>query len=373
MSRSAWEKLFVGCTACLMLAVIGILVYIMRTSAPLERLRDRFDRLAEGDKPRPVMHVVNAAYTSEYEAGGRKYLEDLRAVGPHAVDMLVEYLKSPSPCVRMLAADGLGRLRDGNSVWALTQALYDSDDDVVYEVARSLGRIGGPKAGEALLAKIRSGADERCVMVEDYSGKLWPTPRGAYVFPVFTTAVVAEELGNLRYEPAVGPLGVITESENEDIAEAAWIAIGRIGDDKALSVLTRSLSRLPVRGKWQAKALGCTGRREAVKPLVEAMKAGNSTAAEALGTLGYEEAIPALRSALSHPNEEVRVGAAMSLAQLHDREGIPLIRNLLDDESRWVQDWAREALRSLQIGGEASNGRHWGQHKRRDKPAWDKE
>lgn len=98
--------------------------------------------------------------------------------------------------------------------------------------------------------------------------------------------------------------------------------------------------------------------REAVKPLIEALKRNQVlarwAAAAALGELKDTEAIPALEAALKDENLSVRIRAAQSLAKLGSTQGIPVLIAALESNEVMIGhppelacDYANQVLGSV--------------------------
>jgi HEAT repeat protein len=67
-----------------------------------------------------------------------------------------------------------------------------------------------------------------------------------------------------------------------------------------------------------------------------------------LKRIGDSKAVPTLsRLLVSDPAEPVRRGAAVALGQLRDADGLPALREALDDDSVKVQMWAIRSLGEL--------------------------
>lgn len=71
---------------------------------------------------------------------GHGFSADRRSVGA-----LVAALKDPSAAVRSMAAGGLYNINDVQALDALLEGLRDADPQVRADVARALGKIGGPR------------------------------------------------------------------------------------------------------------------------------------------------------------------------------------------------------------------------------------
>jgi HEAT repeat protein/PBS lyase HEAT-like repeat-containing protein len=109
---------------------------------------------------------------------------------------------------------------------------------------------------------------------------------------------------------------------------------------------------------WLAEALGLTGDRRAVLPLIRLLADGDESqrirASRALGRLGDESASDVLVKALADPSAAVRAQAARALADLRDERSVYALVQLLGDRSWWVRARAGEALRALGAPGVAA-------------------
>jgi HEAT repeat protein len=101
----------------------------------------------------------------------------------------------------------------------LVHALNDSDEDVRWEAADALGRIGDPSTGYDLFKRLA---------VEDNRG---------------VRHVLLNSLGWTRYAPALPTL--IKALASEDWLTRYWVAsgVGHMGDKSALPALRQALAR----------------------------------------------------------------------------------------------------------------------------------
>jgi len=175
-------------------------------------------------------------------------------------------------------------------------------------------------------------------------------------------------------------------SGDDDRAEAAALALGRLGD-AALPAARDLLSRPNVDARWWAtRALGEIGSAAAISLLIEqcadpdpdvracaiyalglsgeravdaaptlvqrladsSMHVGR-LAADALARIG-SVATPALITLLKEGTPPVRGRAARALAQIADPKSIPALIAALDDESPIVEYYADIALQKLGVG-----------------------
>lgn len=288
---------------------------------------------------------------AKYYYGGQSAAEALGRLG--AVESLTSALSSKEPTLRQLAANGLGFVNPATKevVAALGTAAQDKKKDVRQTAVSSLGRLE-PKLDEAiphLLAAIKDEEDDvrqtAMYALSDYEGK--PTVKLAAMFEQ-----LKHEKQEVR-ESAVGSIsGILNDSE-----EATVLAVAAIGDTKRNKLVRigvlRALGRYygdarPVkelRGilenteeplelrAYAAEALRRFDEQHAqvIPVLLEALKSDldvgpRKAAAESLGYLKAEAAIPLLAKALAEP--ELTAAAANALAQM-GKAAKPAVADLL--------------------------------------------
>ena len=261
---------------------------------------------------------------------------------------------------RLNAAVELGQLRTRRAVEPLIAAL-DRTPEIRTEVATALGRIGDPRAANALMAVL---LDKRA-----------PT-RSAAVWAL-------GEVGDTR---ATGPLAAVLATDGEsDVCEAAALALIRLYDARGIvrgvPILVASIRR-GARGRaphydgvgetlvqigapavgpliellrhddqdvqaLAIRTLGQLGDVTAVEPLIATLKHGSvpmrRASAEALAKLGVTRATEALVMSLGDPDPEVRQISAGLLA----RSGPRVVQLLIDALTVDDPDHRREVARVL--------------------------
>jgi HEAT repeat protein len=182
-----------------------------------------------------------------------------------SVDGYIEDLKSDSSAVRADAAKALGKIGDVRAVEDLSKALKDTNEDVRVNAAESLGEIGDKSAIDALVGVLTDGT---------------PMVR-------WCAAGALGEIGDRRtIDPLINALK--DDVIHENVANALIKIIGRVED----AGTRRSI----------AKAIGKTGAKGAVVPLIRMLKDKDASvrfnAAWALGNIGNGEALWSLRRRL---------------------------------------------------------------------------
>ncbi len=263
--------------------------------------------------------------------------------------LLLELFADPDAAVRGEAFDFAQRRSKGKTLEPLAAALAGRHADLKLKAIEALAkkRVDG---GRELLAKALGDEDEKV--------------RVAAVSAMFVDEVAAA-----------------MESAHPDVRVRAAAARATVGDARALGpLLSQVTEKEPAEGPADKRAawldrvvralagladLGATTAEvpAAVAALVtHKEKAVRVAAARALGWVaghaggspqspGAGEGAAALRSALAHPDAEVKQEAAFSLALLGDPSGLPLLKGLTT---------AAPALASRGLAAALSLGRHAG-------------
>lgn len=102
----------------------------------------------------------------------------------------------------------------------------------------------------------------------------------------------------------------------------------------------------------QCAALGLVGKPEesAVEPLIRALSDEDSMvaslAANALVKIG-SAAVPALIEVVGGAQQSARIYALRALAEMRDHRAIPVMMNVMEEDSALLQHWAKEGLDRL--------------------------
>lgn len=137
--------------------------------------------------------------------------------------------------------------------------------------------------------------------------------------------------------------------EDADVRSAAALALGKVGEERALDLLKEMAhSDNNTIKNYSLQALGMTGREETVPILLNALKDEDNaifaSAAEALGRIG-KPVVPHLINLLGPKNaEDARCIAAWQLGTLRYTEAVPhlldVIRTDKNTELRALAIWA---------------------------------
>jgi hypothetical protein len=270
------------------------------------------------------------------------------------------------------------------------------------EIAAQVGRLDElerPIAAGMLLARFDA-ADEdehrRLVAALEQSGAIELMLRGLRRLMPWRKALAAQLLGQCRATKAVPALIALTDSRSLQVRDAAVVALGRIGDPRALPVIEQLFLRprrrvssgvrfeallgLPAAGAGQvfAEALGspdprvrgsaCVGvalvlgRSEARELVAERLSDSSpmvrAAAADALARVGGDDVPSALAAAVTDSEVVVRRAAVRALAMYDDPEAVELGRRALHDPDREVVIHAGETLVKLSRC-ERAGGRAW--------------
>lgn len=159
-------------------------------------------------------------------------------------------------------------------------------------------------------------------------------------------ALAAELLGrvgNAKAVPALLETLQATRTEDADVRDIALRALARIADPRAIAPL---IDTLETAEPWLSPHLADILTRHgdaAIGPLLAMLDRGTSSparawAANVLGELRAEQALPALLRGLDDPDDEVRAKCATALGRLGDRSAVSaLLDHLLTDRAPFVR------------------------------------
>jgi HEAT repeat protein len=219
----------------------------------------------------------------------------LRSSG--TVDKLMDGLLADDTRRRQRCAHLAGALRLDSAVPWLGMHLNASERPVRRTAARALGRIGGARSADLLLAALRT----------------------------------------RRLPPS-----------------RLVIELSRAAPDLYLESCMRSPQNAAVRAQLAA-AVGLRGRRSGIETLrrlaAEGTERERATAVRGLGLIANPEPGPEFRSALTHRSWRVRKAAARALGEIGDRSWLPELQETLYDPHPSTRYAAARALRLVKTGG----------------------
>jgi hypothetical protein len=143
-------------------------------------------------------------------------------------------------------------------------------------------------------------------------------------------------------------LGSLDDNERE----AAVKALAKIGKP-ALPELFKTLK---MEGPYlfrmnAARALGLIGEKDAIKPLIEALKDEFANvrreAVTALGLIGDRSATPEILKIMETGNDDLLKAGAEALGRFKDKRAIPVLKRLSDHNNPDVARAAKEALSKI--------------------------
>jgi len=159
-------------------------------------------------------------------------------------------------------------------------------------------------------------------------------------------------LGVRKDEQAIDPLiKILKEEKNEIVRNLAAIALGKIGNKRAVEPLIQTMNndvywiRAPA-----ATALGDIGDKQAVDALLLSLKNDNNSmvrteATLALGKIGDKRAVDAILLSLKNDDSyKVREAAATALGNIGDTRAVDPLINTLRTDTLWCGPAAATAL-----------------------------
>ncbi len=281
---------------------------------------------------------------------------------------LLEKALKADPEVRRAALRAIGLTGDKTLAPPCAKALSDDNVLVVAEAARSLAKIGDPKAAEkieALMKKVRNPAlrfffvealarvgkkaatDELLACAEDPESQAQSSSVGILVdlgerraLATFRGVVQASVERTGKVEPGA------------DVRAAA--GLGALGDKDAGAVLVAALERgtAPELRREAASSLGILKVKDGVPALKTAARSNDrilrAIALVSLGQAGEKTDADDVAAALEDKDPAIRYAACAGLGLLGNKKAVPALRGLFADEHDFVAAAAREAVARLE-------------------------
>lgn len=269
-----------------------------------------------------------------------------RIADPAATDALITVLQTDKDSwIRTRAAQVLRDRGDKRAVDALIAALKDKDQGVRQWVAEALGVFKDPRSIPALISVLadddhHSGAQRvtsalasfGSVAIEPLLVALKDDDPKVRLGAVSAIRIIIYREKDQR---VFEPLLVALNDTNEDVrVEAAW-ALGDIKDARAIDPLIAMTKRSDRSQSSAVDALGMIGNAKAVPILCDLLNDESDwivkSAAEALGRIGDPKAADALYALRANTNRELRAAAGIALTRLGDSRAAPILVGVLDN------------------------------------------
>lgn len=346
--------------------------------------------------------------------------ETLKTMGVRAVPWLTKRLAHPDAATRRRAADALGIMQDPRAAGALIAALTDAsagvrssaaaaleklgkqpgpgdeaallfavaaqrwddvaatgeravdalvariaDDAVRWNVIRTLGKIGGARAADAVAAVVEGTGDyDRREAIEALIGLRDPRALPPLEYTVRNPGPYQwewhsrlEAVKALQRFGGPGPMPALSHAlgdRRREVRRAAADALDVLGWQAANP--EDSARRLVARAEWAAVvALGAPAS-PALRPAIEDDDFATAfAAAQSLAAIGEAYEIPApLLKGLEQADQQTRLRAIDAIAKARDVRVPAVLAALLADKSRYVAGYAAEVL--VRLGPPALEG-----------------
>jgi len=254
--------------------------------------------LAKMDGPIEVAKVCALLRDPELEVQNRAVDVLQHARDPETIRHLVPVLKDENEQARRAAVEVLNEVGDARSVKYLLEAIKDDDWWVRSRAGDALGKIGGPKVIDAVLELVRDKDED-------------------------LRRAAIEILNQTKDERAISHLIEATRDNDWWVSERAVDALAEIGSKRAVPRLYEML-----RSTTNTRAL----------PVV----------VRAIGKLGDQKSVELLTPMLARNEKEIRIESIQALARLADEQNADQIRVHIQPQTSNVDATvARAAVRAL--------------------------
>lgn len=281
----------------------------------------------------------------------------LGKMGEPAVDPLIQALKDENVRIRSTAAASLGYLRNARAAAPLVGLLKDSDIGVRFCAADALGKIASESAIPDLIAALKDDNEfvrEKCVAIlalfkeAALKGLLEAMGSGE----ANVRAGAAKTLGRIGSPKAAEVLVKALKDEQVNVRVNAVEALAAVMGEKARDPLAQTLkdadASVTLRAAW---ALGFLKDARALPVLIETMKNENAehpamtdSALEHLGSFAVEALVEVLKTG---GKPDFRSRAAVILGKIEDKRAVDPLIKALEDKDMNVKANAVKALGCL--------------------------
>lgn len=249
----------------------------------------------------------------------------------------------------------IGKLKDPRAVKPLI-VILKNDGFISGSAARALGMIGGKEAEDVLIKALRNRNNwEVCLAAARGLGNL--SVKRAFGL-LLNTLNNTKDYGKNYSEP--WEKKVVNSSGNISVQGAAAEALGKLGDERAIEPLLKTLSKESLIRTNATRGLGHIQHPKVIKALTELVKDDSWSVREAaiqgLGRLGVKEAIKLLIDRLNHDEEwNVRKAATEALGETGDAETIEILEKAIANNSgkeypqKAIRKTAQSAIKKIRL------------------------
>jgi len=243
-----------------------------------------------------------------------------------ALEKIVYRLASKSRQTKLKALRALGPEASGLAFGHVVKMLQDTDKDIRFEAARTLGRLEDKRASEPLAEclvseKLASVRHAVCMALGSYPGRR-------------TVQVLVEAL----------------HDRNENVRYWATKSLGKMGPEAVEALVDALASSSWIVRRHSADAMAAIGQPGG-PAVLQALEKGNEDQQfwllQVLGRSGYREAAGALTSFLKSRNKGLRIQACKALGLLKSRENVVNLILQLKSSYPEIRDAAAEGLVSI--------------------------
>jgi HEAT repeat protein len=342
------------------------------------------------------------------DAGARnEAIETLVGLGRQATPLLMEAFETPDRDVRKFLIDIIGTIRDKRALPLLLKALKDEDENVKASAVEYLGQSGGPEVVDALVKILEGGDVWTAYPAADALGRIGDRRAVEPLIRALSIKALREpilaSLGRFSIPETLSHVAPFMMDKSRTIQEAALKTIETFyhkgtpaeyicntltevcGQDVVRRIIPHAWSQKPEIRSAAILILGLLQREEAIAPLLDLYLDENLSddvkrALIFIGKRRPESLLPLFEGGdqyqkrfltevasqvasplyytlferlLSGNDGHIRAYAAIGISRIGDMRAISLLKRLLSDPYRDVQEAIVEALGNLREGLEA--------------------
>lgn len=225
----------------------------------------------------------------------------IKELTPEDYDLLLSYLTYKKTRLRWQTADRLGKIGDSRAVNPLINALQDESWLVRKHAVKALGRIGSPIVIEPLISMMK----DECPYVR--RSTIWALKTEQFTKDPRVTEILLCALG---------------DTDKVVRAQSAW-ALGYVDSPMVVLAIAEAVKDRDNNVSWRAigalQRIGSPATEVLIKLLGSSDDEVRYRSVKALGKVGDERALDAIKGGLDDPSEKVRKRSEFALRQMGSR------------------------------------------------------
>ncbi len=334
-------------------AVLPLIGLLKNKSESIGLVLSSVEALGKIEDKRAVPPLIDLLDNDKYARHAASALRNFR--DPRAISSLINALKNSDPFISYSAALALGKFKNRQTVSNRIKRSRGSSKSMSFSLA--LTQLGDKEAEQDLQRQLveylrKGGPEDKFVAMEILTNR----PYASAAMPLINLLESELEYPEIRTDAIktlskfeggryVDVFAKRLTDKNEEVRLASALALGRLGDPRAVKPLIKRVSNFQtVLGREEemiVTQLGQLQDQRAVEPLINALEnaakdqlIGSSnfmaSTVSALGQLRAKRAVPLLILLLNNSNDEVRMTSIKALSSIGGVRAVAALKKQLE-------------------------------------------